>query len=108
MAYVFKRNGRKERVAFDKITSRCAASALFSTKYFDACVLTFLCDRISKLCWGLNTDHVDVIEVSKKVIAGVYNGVTTVELDQLAAEACCGAIHASTRKVGWYRLTPLV
>lgn len=63
MAYVFKRNGRKERVAFDKITS-----------------------RVQKLCWGLNTDHVDVIEVSKKVIAGVYNGVTTVELDQLAAE----------------------
>lgn len=56
---------------------------------------------ISKLCWGLNTDHVDVIEVSKKVIAGVYNGVTTVELDQLAAEAC----PKNTRKVAATRLT---
>lgn len=28
----------------------------------------------------------DAIEVTKKVISGVYNGVTTVELDNLAAE----------------------
>lgn len=53
--------------------------------------------RIQKLCWGLNADHVDVIEVSKKVIAGVYNGVTTVELDQLAAEVC--KPFTKTRKV---------
>lgn len=46
----------------------------------------WLANRIQKLCWGLNTDHVDTIEITKKVIAGVYNGVTTVELDQLAAE----------------------
>lgn len=36
--------------------------------------------------WGLDTKQVDVIEITKKVIAGVYSGVTTVELDQLAAE----------------------
>ncbi|KAF8522037.1 ribonucleotide reductase alpha subunit [Gautieria morchelliformis] len=53
----------KEHVAFDKITS-----------------------RISKLCYGLDTDHLDPIEITKKVISGVYQGVTTVELDNLAAE----------------------
>ncbi|KAG6332002.1 hypothetical protein ID866_7087 [Astraeus odoratus] len=63
MAYVFKRDGRKEKVQFDKITA-----------------------RINKLCYGLDSDYVDPIEVTKKVIAGVYQGVTTVELDNLAAE----------------------
>ncbi|KAF8606690.1 ribonucleotide reductase alpha subunit [Ceratobasidium sp. AG-I] len=63
MAYVFKRGIRKERVAFDKITA-----------------------RITKLCYGLDRDHVEPIEVTKKVIAGVYAGVTTVELDNLASE----------------------
>jgi ribonucleoside-diphosphate reductase subunit M1 len=60
--------------------------------------------RIAKLCYGLDPDHVDPIEyvllfelsfvrhligsgrITKKVIAGVYNGVTTVELDNLASE----------------------
>lgn len=63
MAYVFKRDGRKERVQFDKITA-----------------------RINKLCYGLDLDFVDPIEVTQKVIAGVYQGVTTVELDSLASE----------------------
>ncbi|EJC98900.1 uncharacterized protein FOMMEDRAFT_128598 [Fomitiporia mediterranea MF3/22] len=63
MAYVYKRGERKERVAFDKITA-----------------------RIGKLCFGLDPKHVDPIEITKKVVAGVYQGVTTVELDNLAAE----------------------
>ncbi|KZO92657.1 ribonucleotide reductase alpha subunit [Calocera viscosa TUFC12733] len=63
MAFVFKRDGRKERVAFDKITA-----------------------RIQKLCYGLDQDHVDPFEITKKVISGVYPGVTTVELDNLASE----------------------
>ncbi|KAJ2921215.1 hypothetical protein H1R20_g15879, partial [Candolleomyces eurysporus] len=63
MSYVFKRDGRKERVQFDKITA-----------------------RIQKLCYGLDTNYVDPIEVTQKVVAGVYQGVTTVELDNLAAE----------------------
>ncbi|KAI0648155.1 ribonucleotide reductase alpha subunit [Trametes meyenii] len=63
MAYVFKRGARKERVQFDKITA-----------------------RIAKLCYGLDKDHVDPIGITQKVIAGVYPGVTTVELDNLAAE----------------------
>lgn len=59
---VLKRNGKKETVKFDKITA-----------------------RIQKLSYGLSP-LVDVIEVTKKVIEGIYDGVTTSELDNLAAE----------------------
>jgi len=62
MSYVLKRDGRKESVKFDKITA-----------------------RIKKLCYGLNPE-VDPIEVAKKVINGIFEGVTTSELDNLAAE----------------------
>eukprot|EP00567_Pseudictyota_dubia_P004422 CAMPEP_0197436222 /NCGR_PEP_ID=MMETSP1175-20131217/3696_1 /TAXON_ID=1003142 /ORGANISM="Triceratium dubium, Strain CCMP147" /LENGTH=821 /DNA_ID=CAMNT_0042965459 /DNA_START=105 /DNA_END=2570 /DNA_ORIENTATION=- len=61
--FVVKRNGRRESVYFDKITS-----------------------RITKLCYGLDPKHVDPIIISQKVVQGVYPGVTTVELDELAAE----------------------
>lgn len=61
--YVAKRDGRKQEVRFDKITA-----------------------RIQKLCYGLSPDHVDPILVSMKVIEGLYDGVTTTELDNLAAE----------------------
>jgi len=60
--YVVKRNGQKEPVMFDKIT-----------------------DRIKKLCYGLN-DRVDAVKVAMRVIEGLYDGVTTSELDNLAAE----------------------
>lgn len=61
--FVFKRDGRKEIVHFDKITS-----------------------RIQKLMYNLNTEFVDPHTITKNVINGVYKGVTTVELDMLAAE----------------------
>jgi len=61
--YVQKRDGRREPVTFDKITS-----------------------RIKKLCYGLNAEFVDPVRVSQKVCLGVYKGVTTAELDELAAE----------------------
>ena len=61
--YVIKRDGRKETVKFDKITS-----------------------RIEKLSYSLNQDFIDAAEVAKKVIDGIYDGVTTSELDNLAAE----------------------
>ncbi|BFZ61753.1 ribonucleotide-diphosphate reductase subunit rnr1 [Saitoella coloradoensis] len=61
--FVYKRDGRKERVAFDKITA-----------------------RVSRLCYGLDAEHVDAVSITQKVISGVYQGVTTVELDNLAAE----------------------
>ncbi len=60
---VVKRSGKREDVSFDKITA-----------------------RVKKLCYGLNQVYVDPIEISKKVILGLYDGVTTTELDNLAAE----------------------
>ncbi|OWK17812.1 hypothetical protein Celaphus_00009176 [Cervus elaphus hippelaphus] len=42
--------------------------------------------RIQKLCYGLNMDFVDPAQITMKVIQGLYSGVTTVELDTLAAE----------------------
>lgn len=61
--YVIKRSGKKESVKFDKITA-----------------------RINKLCYGLNIKYVDPVTVAKKVIEGVYDGVKTTDLDNLAAE----------------------
>ena len=60
---VIKRTGRKEDVSFDKITA-----------------------RVKKLCYGLDSDFIDHIAISKKVIQGLFDGVTTTELDNLAAE----------------------
>src|ERR1700742_5360280 len=61
--FVIKRDGTRESVKFDKITA-----------------------RIQKLSYGLEPSHVDPVLVAKKVIDGVYDGVTTSELDNLAAE----------------------
>lgn len=60
---VIKRSGKQEAVSFDKITA-----------------------RVKKLCYGLNSDFVDPIDIAKKVIQGLYDGVATTELDNLAAE----------------------
>ncbi|PKP27017.1 MAG: ribonucleoside-diphosphate reductase subunit alpha [Bacteroidetes bacterium HGW-Bacteroidetes-2] len=59
---VVKRDGRREPIMFDKITA-----------------------RVRKLCYGLN-DLVDPVKVAMRVIEGLYDGVTTSELDNLAAE----------------------
>ncbi|MBK7427076.1 MAG: ribonucleoside-diphosphate reductase subunit alpha [Saprospiraceae bacterium] len=69
---VVKRSGRKEDVSFDKITA-----------------------RVKKLCYGLNSDFVDPIEIAKKVIQGIFDGVSTSDLDNLAAEtaATMATIH---------------
>ena len=42
--------------------------------------------RVSRLCYGLDADHVDAAAITQKVISGVYQGVTTVELDNLVCE----------------------
>ena len=55
---VLKRDGRRESVKFDKITA-----------------------RIDKMCYGLNTKYIEPIDIAKKVITGIYDGVTTIELD---------------------------
>ena len=57
-------DGRKERVQFDKITA-----------------------RVSRLCYGLDPEHVDAAAITQKVISGVYQGVTTVELDNLVGKS---------------------
>ena len=61
--FVIKRNGKKEAVHFDKITA-----------------------RIHKLIYGLSISEKDVIEIAKKVIQGIYDNITTTELDNLTAE----------------------
>ncbi|GAA5020902.1 ribonucleoside-diphosphate reductase [Marivirga lumbricoides] len=60
---VIKRDGRRESVKFDKITA-----------------------RIEKLCYGLDLNYIQPIDVARKVINGIYDGVSTQELDNLAAE----------------------
>ena len=60
--FVHKRDGRKEAVRFDKVTA-----------------------RIQKLAYSLS-EHVDTFAVAQKVIEGIYDGVTTSQLDSLAAE----------------------
>ena len=60
---VLKRDGKKESVKFDKITA-----------------------RIEKLSYGLDRRFVNPVDVAKKVIEGLYDGVSTTELDNLAAE----------------------
>ncbi|MEO1050445.1 MAG: ribonucleoside-diphosphate reductase subunit alpha [Bacteroidota bacterium] len=60
---VLKRDGRRESVKFDKITA-----------------------RVEKLCYGLDMQYIEPVDIAKKVISGIYDGVTTQELDNLAAE----------------------
>lgn len=60
---VVTRSGKKEPVKFDKITL-----------------------RIQKLTYGLNNDFVDAMEVAKRTIQGLFDGITTEELDNLSAE----------------------
>ena len=61
--YVIKRSGKKEEVKFDKILA-----------------------RITKLSYGLDSTYVSTVEVAMKVVQGLYEGVPTTQLDNLAAE----------------------
>jgi len=76
--YVIKRNGMKEEMHFDKITK-----------------------RIKNLMHGLDTRYIDPVAVSQKVVQGIFSGVTTRELDQLAAEICA---YSSTYHPDWSTL----
>jgi ribonucleoside-diphosphate reductase alpha chain len=69
--FVLTRSGKKEAVQFDKITL-----------------------RIQKLTYGLNLEYVDAVQIAKKTIQGLYDGISTVELDNLSAEVA--AYLAST------------
>lgn len=61
--YVIKRDGRRETVKFDKITG-----------------------RLTKLCYGLDTNYVNAVKLAQKVINGIYAGIKTSDLDNLAAQ----------------------
>ncbi len=76
--YVVKRDGRQEPVKFDKITA-----------------------RVNKLCYNLDMRFVSALEIAKKVIQGIYDGVTTSELDNLAAETCAtlATVHPDYAKL---------
>jgi len=63
--YVVKRNGKKQEVKFDNITK-----------------------RIQNLCQGLNLAFIDPVLITQKVVEGFYNGISTAEVDTLAAETC--------------------
>merc|ERR1719343_387508 len=63
--YVLKRNGEKQEVKFDAITK-----------------------RIRNLCDGLDAKYIDPVPITQKVIEGFYSGISTAEIDTLAAETC--------------------
>ena len=65
---ILKRNGFKEPVKLEKISS-----------------------RIKKLTYGLN-ERVDPDVVSTKVVSGLYDGVSSTELDQLSAETAASMV----------------
>jgi ribonucleoside-diphosphate reductase alpha chain len=67
--FVVKRDGSREAVRFDKISN-----------------------RVRKVTYGLNPDFVDAMEIAQKVIAGIYDGISTWELDNLAAETAASLI----------------
>ena len=91
---VVKRNGEKVDVRFDAIS-----------------------EKLTTLAQGLNEDWVDAGYVTKLVIEGLYDGVTTSELDELSAETaaslashhpdysklaariCVDNLHRSTKSV---------
>jgi ribonucleoside-diphosphate reductase alpha chain len=69
--YVYTRSGAKEPIKFDKITQ-----------------------RIDGLCFGLDKNSIDATCIAQKVIEGIFDGITTRQLDQLAAET---AAYLSTK-----------
>jgi len=76
--HVIKRDGRREPVMFDKITA-----------------------RIKKLCYGFDPKYIDPTVITIKVIQGVYDGVSTTALDDLAAET---AAYLTTQHPDWSKL----
>jgi ribonucleoside-diphosphate reductase alpha chain len=66
---VTKRDGSKEPVRFEKVSN-----------------------RIKKMTYGLNPDYVDAMEIAQKVISGIYDGISTQELDNLSAETAASLI----------------
>lgn len=76
MLTLFCIDGRKERVQFDKITA-----------------------RVARLCYGLDPEHVDPVNITQKVISGVYQGVTTIELDNLVRTTLTGEFTTELTRI---------
>jgi len=66
---VIKRDGRRERVSFDKIII-----------------------RIEGICQRLKLDRINPIKIAQDTVQGLYNGITTEELDFYAANKCAEMI----------------
>ena len=66
---VKKRDGSLEEMRYDKITK-----------------------RISVLCQDLNMEYIDPTYVTLKVTQGIYDGISTTELDVLAAEIAAAMV----------------
>jgi ribonucleoside-diphosphate reductase alpha chain len=60
---ILKRDGKKEAINFDRMV-----------------------DFVNRYCFGLNKDFVSPIQVAKRTLEGVYDGVTIQELIQLSVE----------------------
>lgn len=73
-AQVIKRNGRKEKISFDKISK-----------------------RINTLCKELHLDRINVFEIAKETINGLFNGITTEEIDHFAVINCSEKISEDTQ-----------
>jgi ribonucleoside-diphosphate reductase alpha chain len=67
---VIKRDGHSETLKLDKIAN-----------------------RIKKQTYSLNTDYVDSLEVATKVVSGIYDGISTQELDLLASETAAALTY---------------
>ena len=76
--HVINSTGQRETVRFDRIS-----------------------ERLESLSFGLNRDFVDTFALSKKVVEGLYDGVTTEELDNLAAETAAAMV---THHPDWGKL----
>ncbi|MDD0852855.1 ribonucleoside-diphosphate reductase subunit alpha [Halobacteriovorax sp. GB3] len=76
--YVLTRSGEREPIKFDKIT-----------------------DRIEGLCFDLDRNFVDPTLITQKVVEGIYDGITTQELDKLAGET---AAYLSTKHPDYSKL----
>lgn len=66
---VVKRNGTKQPVLFDKVTS-----------------------RIAKLCYGMDPAYIDPVLVAQKAVSGIFDGVQTSQLDELASETAAAMV----------------
>lgn len=67
--FVTKRDGSEEKMSFDKISN-----------------------RLKKLMWELDSKNINLLKVSQKVIQGLYNKITTIELDELSSQICANLI----------------